>query len=55
MAVGKITEWWGNLVVALHRGEYEVLAQSEVKGQVIVQTRDGKVFALEYLGATAQE
>jgi hypothetical protein len=51
----KITEWWGKLVVALHDGHYEILAVNDIKGQVVVQTPDGKVFAIEYLGATAQE
>jgi hypothetical protein len=52
---GKTTDWWGRLVVALHKGTYEVLAENEVKGMVLVQLPDGSVYSVERLGATTRE
>lgn len=51
----KVTDWWGNLVVALHNGEFEVLATNEVKAQVLIQLPDGGVYSIEKLGAVAPE
>lgn len=52
---GKITEWWGRLVAALDEGGFEVLALSEVKGQVLIQLKDGSVYSIERLGATLRD
>lgn len=51
----QITEWWGRLIAALYKGEFEVLALSEVKGQVLLQLKDGSVYSVERLGATLRD
>jgi hypothetical protein len=51
----KITDWWGKLVVALDRAEYEVLAKNDMKDQTIIQLKDGSVYSIERLGATLRD